>query len=319
MGKHRICLVGGAGFVGRHLVYRLARDGHRLRVLTRRRDRQRDLLVVPTLELVETNVHYASELMEAFKGCDVVVNLVGILNPGRGEHGGFEAVHVDLPRKVTEAARVNGIGRLLHMSAINADPGAPSAYLRSRGEGEAVAHEAAREGMAVTSFRPSVIFGPGDSLFNRFARLLALAPILPLACPDARLAPVYVGDVAEAFVRALDDPKTHGGRYELCGPEVLTLRELVTYAARASGRRRVVLGLPDWASRLEARVMELAPGKPFTRDNYLSLQVDGVCRGDGLVALGITPTGVRAVVPGYLGGGGRTGFYTGLRLLAGRD
>ncbi len=319
MGRHRVCLVGGAGFIGRHLVGRLARDGHYLRVLTRRRERHRDLLVVPTLEVVETDVHFASNLMDALAGCDVVVNLVGILNEGRGEAASFRAAHVDLTRKVVEAARFNGARRLLHMSALNADPAAPSAYLRTKGEGEDAAHEAAREGLAVTSFRPSVVFGPEDSFFNRFADLLRLSPVLPLACPEARFAPVYVGDVAEAFARALDDRATFGRRYDLCGPQTFTLSELVRYTAEVAGLRRRVLGLGDTASRLQARVLEHLPGKPFSYDNYLSLGLDSVCREDGLGALGVTPTGVAAVVPGYLGGQDRPRFYDGLRLSAGRD
>jgi NADH dehydrogenase len=318
MARHRLCLIGGTGFVGRNLVSRLARDGHALRVLTRRRDRHRNLLVFPTLELVETDIHYASNLMEALKGCDVVVNLVGILNEGRGEGASFQSSHVELPRKVVEAARFNGVRRLLHMSALNADPSAPSAYLRSKGEGESVAHEAAREGIAVTSFRPSVVFGPGDTFFNRFARLLRLSPVLPLACPGARFAPVYAGDVAEAFARALDRPETYGRRYDLCGPESFTLRELVEFAAGVLGLRRSVIGLSDGMSRFQARVMERLPGKAFTLDNYLSMQLDSVCRDSGLAALGITPTGVAAVVPGYLGGRDRHRFYSGLRRAAGR-
>jgi NADH dehydrogenase len=286
-------------------------------VLTRRRERHRDLLVVPTLEVVETDVHYASNLMEAIKGCDVVVNLVGILNEGPSA-GTFASVHVELPAKLVDAARVNGVRRLLHVSALNADPGGPSAYLRSKGEGENVAHEAAREGIAVTSFRPAVIFGPGDGLFSLFARLLRLSPVLPLACPEARLAPVFVGDVAEAMARALDSPAAHGRRYDLCGPRTFTLRGLVEYTARVAGLRRRVLPLGPAASRLQARVMEWAPGKPFSRDNLLSLQVDGVCRQDGLAELGIVPTGVEAVVPAYIGGHVRARFYDGLREAAGR-
>jgi len=318
MDRHRICLLGGTGFVGRHVVGRLARDGHYLRVLTRRRERHRDLLVLPTLELVETDVHYASNLMEVLKGCDVVVNLVGILNEGRGRNATFRAVHAELPRKVAEAAQLNGVRRLIQLSALNAGPAGPSVYLRSKGEGEDAAHEAAHAGVAVTSLRPSVIFGPGDSFFNRFAGLLRLTPVLPLACPEARFAPVYVGDLAEALARSLDDRMTYGRRLELCGPQVFTLRELVTYTARCLGQRRLVIGLGDALSRLQGRVMGGLPGKPFSLDNYLSMQVDSVCHEDGLAALGITPTGVEAAVPGYLGGHARTRFYDRLRGVAGR-
>jgi NADH dehydrogenase len=318
MDRHHICLVGGTGFLGRHVAGRLARDGHWLRVLTRRRERHRDLLVLPTLELVETDVHYASNLMEVLKGCDVVVNLVGILNEGRGEHASFHAVHAELPRKVAEAARVSGVRRLLHVSALNAGPAAPSAYLRSKGEGEDAAHEAAQGGLAVTSFRPSVVFGPEDSFFNRFAGLLRVVPVLPLACPGARFAPVYVGDVAEAMARCLDDRETYDRRIELCGPRSYSLRDLVEYTAAGLGKRRLVVGLGDALSRLQGRAMGWLPGTPFSLDNYLSMQVDSVCRENGLAALDIAPTGIEAVVPRYLGGGTRTRFYDRLRGAAGR-
>lgn len=318
MSKHRVCVLGGTGFVGRHVVRRLARDGHDIRVLTRRPEKHKDLLVLPTLELVESNVHYVSDLSEHFKGCDVAINLVGILNPRSRQGGEFRTVHAELPAKVVEACRFNGIRRLLHMSALNADPGGPSEYLRSKSRGEEAAHQAAREGLHVTSFRPSVIFGPEDGFFNLFAGLLSLAPVLPLACPEARFAPVYVGDVAEAMVRSMDDPDTFGQRYDLCGPHAYSLRELVQYTARAMGCRRLVVGLSDGASRLQARLMELAPGKPFTRDNYLSMQVDSVCKENGLERLGVAPTGIDAVVPAYLGRQGKAHRYSGMRSVAGR-
>lgn len=318
MRKHRLCLLGATGFVGHHLVTRLARDGHQMRVLTRRRERRRDLLVFPTLELIQTDVHYVSDLTEHFKGCDAVINLVGTLHGEKAPGHGMQAVHVELPRKVVEAARFNGIARVLHMSALNADANGPSEYLRSKGRGEDVVHESAREGMRVTSFRPSVIFGHGDHFFNRFWALLRLSPLLPLACPEVRFAPVFAGDVAEAFVKSLDDKTSFGQRLELCGPRTFTLGELVRYTARTAGLRRVVVGLGDGASRLQARLLEFAPGKPFTRDNYLSMQVDSVCRSDGLQRLGITPTGIDAVVPIYLGATDKASYLSGLRGLAGR-
>lgn len=318
MKKHRLCLLGATGFVGRHLVTHLARQGHDMRVLTRRREQHRDLLVFPTLELIQTDVHYVSDLTAYFKGCDAVINLVGTLHGGRSPQKSMEAVHVEVPRKVIEAARFNGITRMLHMSALNAQPDGPSEYLRTKGRGEELVHASGKEGMRVTSFRPSVIFGPGDQFFNRFARLLALSPVLPLACPDARFAPVFVGDVADAFVRSLDEKNTFGQRYDLCGPRSYTLRELVKYAARTAGLKRLVLGLGDKASRAQARVLELAPGKPFTRDNYLSMQVDSVCRSNGLQSLGITATGIDGVVPGYLGESDKAAYFNGLRSLAGR-
>ncbi len=318
MRKHSICVLGGTGFVGRHLLSHLARQGHVLRVLTRRRERHRDLLVIPTLELIETDVHLVSELSTCFKDCDAVINLVGILNEGGMPGESLVATHAELPGKVIEACKFNGVRRLLHMSALNADPRGPSEYLRSKGQGERLVQDAARQGMEVTIFRPSVIFGPDDDFFNRFARLLALAPVLPLACPQARFAPVYVGDVAEAFARSLDNRSTFGERYDLCGPDTFTLLELVQYTARAAGRRRLILGLGDRASRAQARIMEWVPGKPFTRDNYASMQVDSACLSDGLASLEIAATGVDAVIPEHLGARSRSAWLSELRALAGR-
>jgi len=315
-----IAILGGTGFVGTHLANRLARAGYRLRVLTRRRERSKHLLVIPTLTLVQADVHDPAVLERELAGCDAAVNLVGILNE-RGDDGrGFRAAHVELTARLLEACRRNGVRRLLHMSALNADPAGPSHYLRSKGEAEALVHAAHGEQLAVTSFRPSVIFGPEDQLFNRFAGLLRLSPgVFPLACPQARFAPVYVGDVAGAFARALDLAAAAGARYELCGPHVYTLRRIVEYTRDLLGLRRLILALPDAAARLQARLAELAPGKPFSRDNYRSLQVDSVCGADaGLARLGIEPTPVEAIVPRYIHPPRPGGRYGGLRRMTGR-
>ncbi len=298
----RIALLGGSGFVGRHLVAALTREGYATRVLTRRRSRARPLLVMPTCEVVETNVHRASNLDAHLSGCDAVINLTGILNehPGSGQR--FRDVHAELPGKLVEACRRRRVRRILHMSALGVGADAPSEYLRSKFSGEQAAHAAEREGIAVTSFRPSIIFGPGDNFFNRFAGLLALSPfVFPLACPEARFAPVYIGDVVRAFLTALGDDSTANRRYELCGPRIYTMRELVAYTARITGRRRLIVGLDDRLSQLQGRVLELVPGKPFSTDNYLSTKLDNICASDGLGQLGITARSVESIVPGYLG------------------
>ena len=297
-----ICVIGGTGFVGRHLVYRLAREGYQLRVLTRRRERHKQLIVLPQVALIEANIYDAAQLAEQMASCDAVISLVGILNERRSTQHGFAYVHVELPRRIIEAARAGGIQRLLHMSALNADSNNPNShYLSTKGAGEDLVHNT-DHGMMVTSFRPSVIFGPDDSFFNRFQYLLRMTPwVLPLACPESRFTPVYVGDVAEAFARALWDKTCFGKRYELCGPQEFTLRELVQYTARVSGLNRKVIGLGDRVSRLQARVLGLVPGKPFSMDNYHSLQYPSVCTDPGLARLGITPTPVDAIVPLYLG------------------
>ncbi len=203
------------------------------------------------------------------------------------------------------------------MSALHASEASGSSrYLRSKGEGENRAHTHGGAAIRVTSFRPSVIFGPGDSFFNRFAGLLQHAPfIFPLACPEARFAPVYVGDVAEAFVRSLDDRKTFGKHFDLCGPSNYSLKELVTYTAQVRGLHRLILGLGNFASRLQASVLERLPGAPFTLDNYHSLQSDSTCKQNGLKDLDIRPKGLETIVPLYLGQAGYRARYDGYRRL----
>lgn len=302
MKNKTVCIIGGTGFVGRHLANHLTERGYRVHIPTRRRERHRDMLVNPRVTLVEANVHDPKTLQREMAGAVAVINLAGILNEFRA--GEFRKVHVELPGRIVDAAIALGIPRLLHMSALNASAvERDSQYLRTKGEGEDLVHAAAGDRLMVTSFRPSVIFGPGDSFFNRFASLLRMTPLFfPLACPDSRFAPVYVGDVVEAFTRALeDDEETVGKRYELCGPEVYTLRELVEYTARTLGIRRRIIGLGRGLSKLQARVLEWAPGKPFSRDNYYSLQKASVCTENGLEQLGIRPTAIDTIVPQYLG------------------
>ena len=239
-----------------------------------------------------------------------MINLIGILNE-QGENQTFRRFHVELVDLVVDACRKAGVRRLMHMSALQADEArGGSLYLRSKGEGENRAHTHGGASMYVTSFRPSVIFGPGDSFFNRFAGLLKLPPfIFPLACPQARFAPVYVGDVVEAFSRTLDMPASYGRHYDLCGPQVYSLKELVTFTADTLGMRRLILGLGDLPSRLQAQVLGLLPGKPFSLDNYLSLQTDSVCETNDLDTLGIQPREIGAVVPRYLAHGDYRGRF----------
>lgn len=302
MNAMNITLLGGTGFVGRHLAARLTRDGHRLRVLTRRRERHRALLVLPAVSLVEGDVHDPDFLALQFAGADAVINLVGILNE-KGDNGrGFDRVHVELPRKVAEACKHVGVKRALHMSALNAGANAPSHYLRSKGTGEEVMHVLCKpHGGAVTSFRPSVIFGDDDGFTRRFAALLRRLPLVfPLACPDAKFAPIHVEDVAHCFAHALTDPRTFGQSYDLCGPKTYTLAELVAYIAREIGVRRRIIPLSDWQARMQAAVMEWVPGKPFSRDNYRSLQVDSVCPAEFPAVFGLAPAALEDLAPAWL-------------------
>jgi NADH dehydrogenase len=299
-----VCVLGGSGFVGTELVIRLVRAGHWVRVPTRNLKRAEPLRVLDTAELRVANVHEPRVLSQLFAGCDAVVNLIGILNPHRG--ASFEMVHAELAAKVMAAARTAAVRRVLHMSALGADAQAPSRYLRSRAAAEARLRAAPhsdppRAEPEVTIFRPSVIFGPRDSLTNRFAHLLRLtAGVLPLARARARFAPVCVNDVAEAFLRALGGAASAGQVYELCGPEVMTLEEIVRLTARVARLPCRIVPLPDTLARLQGLVMGLLPGKPFTLDNFRSLTVDAVCREDGCRRLGIVPQPMLAVLPAYL-------------------
>lgn len=309
---HTIAILGGSGFVGSHLCARLAKDGHNLRVITRNYERHRDLLVLPNLDIVEVNPNDQNGLTRAITGCDVVINLVGILNERAHDGSGFRRAHVEFPRKVIEACRSNGIERLLHMSALGADAfNGPSHYQRTKGEGENLVLES---GLHVTTFRPSVIFGPGDSFLRRFAKLLRYTPLLfPLAVPDARFATVYVLDVAEAYARAIDNSATHGQSYELCGPHEYTLLQLVRYVAQITHSPHLIIPLPKWASRIQAEIFEYLPGKPFSRDNYLSTLVPNVCACPFPEIFGFKPTALEEIAPAYLGKSGMKSRYEQLR------
>ena len=314
-----ICVLGGTGFVGSRLAARLVRDGHRVTLLTRNAERHKELRVLPGLALATCDVHDQAALSERFRGQSVVINLVGILNESGFGGGGFRRAHTELTRRALQAARSAGVSRFLQMSSLGADPGGPSHYLRSKGEAERLI--AADSGpLDWTVFQPSVIFGPGDSFLNRFAALLAALPLVfPLAKPAARLQPVFVDDVVEAFVRSLRGGATSRRTFQLGGPQVYTLREIVAFVAAATGRSRLIIGLPDWIARLQALCMDFVPGRPFSSDNYRSLCVDSVCTQDGCAALGIRPQAMEGAARQYLGSFEDNARLSHDRMLAGRD
>lgn len=302
----RICVLGGTGFIGHEVVARLAAARYEVAVLTRSPARHRDFAVLPSVRLVRADVQDEARLAREFEGCEVVVNLVGILNEralGRGSGAEFHRVHTELPMKVVRACRAAGVRRYLHMSGLNADAQrGPSQYLTTKGAAEDYVREHCADGRPeFVIFRPSVVFGPGDAFINKFAGILKLVPgFLPLACAQARFAPVYVGDVADAFVACVTRKDVVGRAFDLCGPDVMTLGEIVRNIARILGLRRVVVPLPRPLSRLQAAVMDFVPGKPFSTDNFLSAQVDSVCRRDGLAELGLPRTPMRGTLERYL-------------------
>lgn len=289
-----VLVLGGSGFVGRHICHRLAAEGYRVRVPTRSREASKALTTLPTVEVATADIHDPPTLEQLARGTDAVINLVGVLHDGRGNKS-FKAAHVELARKVVSACRAAGVRRLVHMSALNASTEGPSAYLRSKGEAEGIVLSS---GLAVTVFRPSVIFGPEDAFLNMFAGLARLFPVLPLGSPGARFQPVFVEDVARAFVESLARPESFGAAYDLCGPKVYTLRELVEYVCRVTGRRRLVIGLSDRLSYLQALSMEFAPVQVLSRDNYYSMKVDSVCHCD--FPFGIRPAALEAAAPAWL-------------------
>jgi uncharacterized protein YbjT (DUF2867 family) len=297
-----ICVLGGSGFVGTELVRRLVFAGHWVRVPTRNLADADRLRVLDTAELREANVHDPRVLSQLFTDCDTVVNLIGILNERRRER--FATVHAALAAKVLAAARRAGVRRLLHMSSLGASEHAPSSYLRSKAAAEAAVRAPPHPGEPnplVTILRPSVIFGAHDSLTNRFARLLRLSGgILPLARAGARFAPISVLDVAEAFLRSLPRAGSSAATYELCGPEVLTLEQIVRLTARVAELPCHIVRLPDVLGRLQGVAMGLLPGKPFSLDNFRSLTRDSVCSENGCAALGIAPRPLLAQLPLYL-------------------
>ena len=341
----RICILGGSGFVGTHLVSQLAARGLQVRVLSRRREMAKELILLPTVEVIEADVHDQQELIQHFRGMDAVINLVGILHEskiGRADlpserRGDFHKIHIELPRKVIHACGEAGVHRLLHMSALGANPNARSAYQRSKGIAEALVREAGMKhsehenwylngpkfihgyGLNVTLFRPSVIFGRGDAFLTMFARLLKRFPVLPLAAANARFAPVHVEDVARAFADSLDNTATFGQTYDLCGPKAYSLKELVAYVGEVTGKQRTIFLLGGFLSYLQAWALEFKPGKKLmTRDNFYAMSVDNVCSEGWPSVFDFQPAALEAIAPEYLRADSPRARYEGYRERARR-
>lgn len=295
-------MLGGTGFVGRSLCAHLVRAGFAVRVATRNRQRSRRLLVLPGVELLQVDVYDERALADFLTHADVAVNLVGILNERGHDGSGFRKAHVELTERLVQACRATGISRLLQMSALkaNAERG-PSHYLRTKGQAEQIVKRLCGDQMRYTIFRPSVIFGKEDAFINRFAKILKIAPVLPLAQLGARFAPVHVEDVATAFVEALNNSDTYGRTYELCGPDIYSFEEILSFIKRELGIRRLIVHLPMPLGRIQAWVADyLVPGKPFSLDNLRSLTVASVCNENGFQSLGIKPAGMQTVARTYL-------------------
>ena len=303
-----ILVLGGTGFVGRHVCEKLHRHGWHITVPTRRAINAAAVQHLPRVTVLEADVHDPAQLRELVAGHDAVVNLIAILH---GTEEAFERVHVQLPESLAQACLATGVRRLVHVSALGVSLDSLSRYQRSKARGEDVLRAA---GLDLTVLRPSVIFGAGDRFLNVFAGLQSVFPVVPLASAAARFQPVWVEDVASAVAACLLDQglprSTVGQTFECAGPDVLTLADLVRLAGRHGSRQRPVLPLPGVLARLQARLMELMPGEPLmSRDNLDAMSVDNVAthQSPGLSALGIVPASVHTVAPVYLGQrGGRS-------------
>ncbi|MFC4168493.1 complex I NDUFA9 subunit family protein [Teichococcus aestuarii] len=310
MTKRRLAVVfGGAGFIGRHLVPRLARQDYEVRVITRNPEAVRPMMTQGRLAQVvpwATDLRSDAALARAVEGATLVVNLIGILAEKR--RGDFQRLQGELPGRIGRAAAAAGVEHVVHVSAIGADPNSESAYARSKAAGEAALRTAFPRAVIL---RPSIIFGPEDQFFNRFANMAQLLPFMPVVCGATKFQPVNVGDVAEAILAATRRPEAAGRTYELGGPRVASFRELMGYVLEVTGRPKRLVALPDGLVRLQARLGEFLPSPPLTRDQLAQLRRDNVVSpgAEGLEALGIVPQAMEAVVPGYLArfrpGGGR--------------
>ena len=305
----KVLVLGGSGFIGRHVVAALVRRGIDVTVPSRRRERAKHLILLPTVDVIEADVMAPGVLERLMRGHDAVINLVGVL------HGpDFETPHARLPDAVIAACRASGVKRLVHMSALGAAVDGPSAYQRSKGKGEQAVMQA--KDLEVTVFRPSVVYGPEDKFLNTFACLARFTPVLMIPRPDARFQPVYVGDVANAIVSSLDAPDAHGRSYDLGGPREYTLRDLVHLACEWTGRRRVVLGMPDTMAYVSGWFLEKMPMQLMSVDNVRSMQAPNTTK--SAFPLGIQPQALEAVAPSYLAPSGPRERYPQLRWRARR-
>ena len=294
-----ICIIGGTGFVGTYLINALVSQGHAIKVITRRPERHRHLRTLPGVKLTTIDFFGSKILERQIDTYDVVINLAGILNPSGSNS--FELAHEKVASRIAEATLSVGTPRLLHMSALNADENAPSQYLRTKAKAQQSV--LSTEGLNVTTFSPSVIFGPQDSFFNRFASLLKIMPVVfPLTCSNARFSPIYIGDVVNAFINSIDNPETYAKNYNLCGPQDYSLYELVKYTAQQINSASTIVPINQFFSKPMVMLMDLFPGAPITMDNYNSMKLESVCSEPMAEELGIQPRSIESIVPQYLSG-----------------
>jgi NADH dehydrogenase len=313
----RITILGGTGFLGHALATSLTRQGYQLRIPTRHREAHRDLLVLPGVELVQTDPYDKNVLKDALQGSDAVINMIGILFETRSVKHKFLQTQVELTQSALRLCEELGVNRFIHISALKAHAqDAPSEYLKSKGMAESLV---SKSSINSTIFRPSVMFGEHDSFVNRFAKLLRLpGPWFFLPVPNARFAPVHVGDVVKAISISLKDRSTFNKRYSCCGPKIYSMREIISLISKTLGIKKKIIGLGPLLSRMMARLLGILPGKPFTMDNYHSLQVNNICEDNDLVKLGINPVRLDSMISSCLTPRDNNTVHSRLRRIAGR-
>ncbi len=319
MRKRNICLFGGTGFVGKHLANELYERGHRIKIFTRRADKHRELLVVPSVRLVEIDLEDEAKLEQELRGTEIVINLLG--TPDARQPEAQHKLHVDIPVRIAKLAQRVGVVQMLHVSAAGAALDASNQFLRTKAEGERRLREQTGDALPLTVFRPSIIFGPGDHFMGRFIQLLRRVPLVfPLPRPQSQFAPVYVGDVVLAMALSIDNHRALGQSFCLSGPRQYSLRQIVALAAEASGHPRWIMGLSDNLSRLQARVWQRLPGAAYTLDNDPAASVPSICPENHLQTFfNLNPLALETVLPFYAGASVTRGRFDEYRRLAGRE
>lgn len=311
----KICVIGGAGFVGSSIVTKLDDCGYQVTVLTRHRERAKHLILLPHVKVKTCDIHDDEAFKEALFGHDAVINLVGILHESKKNT--FDAAHHLLPKRIADHCQVLGIDRLVHISALRASQDAPSKYLQSKANGEQ-ALESHEGKMNMTIYQPSVIFGRDDGFINLFAKLVKYLPVIILAKPNAKFQPIWVEDVADIVVNNLENTQTYDRVYELAGPKVYRMQALVEMVMKLLGKQRYIIGLSDRLSYLQAWFMEWLPVKLMTRDNIKSMELDSVASAPMADEIKMVLTPLEAIMPSYIMNKTQRGAYNRFRAAAGR-
>ncbi|MBJ41134.1 MAG: epimerase [Gammaproteobacteria bacterium] len=290
---NKIVILGGTGFIGSELAVKMSKLSQTVVVLTRNIETNKDLKLIPNIELVACNIHDERSLRENFKNTDVVVNAVGILNEF-GDNS-FKLLHYLLIKKISAAMRVNKVNRLLHISSLNADIRAKSEYLRTKGKAEDYLLSETKDFCNVTIFRPSIVFGDNDAFFNKFATILRFSLVFPLACHNSKFMPVYIGDFTDFIISTVSSTNTYNTKINVTGPKEYTFREIIETTLRILKIKRIVIPLNNTMSKIQAYIFQRLPGKIFTMDNFEYLQVDSIST-DGFKGT----TSIEDIVPRYL-------------------